>query len=81
MAKLGFGYYKDEQGNIQVVEKDLAALKQAEYYIRQGCTMQSARDWLVQKTGKQITVPGLLKAIHYDSAKKSNTNKDTELNS
>ena len=60
-----YGYKIDEQGNKLVIPEQLEALKQAEYYIMQGCTMQSARDWLVKKTGRTISVPGMLKAIGY----------------
>lgn len=66
-----FGYYKDEYGDKLVIEEQLSALKQAEYYIKQGCTMQSVRDWLVKKTGRQISVPGLLKSIKYDKTSKN----------
>jgi hypothetical protein len=66
-----FGFYKDEQGNKLAIPDQLDALKQAEYYIKQGCTMRSVRDWLVQKTGRDISTPGLLKAIRYDKTKKN----------
>jgi len=61
-----FGYYKDEDGNKLVNEDELKALKQAQYYINQGCSMQSVRDWLVKKTGRTISVQGLLKSIKYN---------------
>jgi hypothetical protein len=65
-----FGYYRDEHGNKLVIPEQLEALKQAEYYIMQGCTMQSARDWLVNKTGRSISVPGLLKTLRYNGREK-----------
>lgn len=68
-----FGYYKDAQGNKLAIPDQLEALKQANYYIQQGCTMQATRDWLVQKTGREISVPGLLKSIRYDRTKKNNS--------
>lgn len=61
-----YGYrINEETGTKEPIAEELKALAQAAYYINQGCTMQSARDWLVQKTGRIISVPGLLKAIRY----------------
>jgi len=68
-----FGYFKDEQGNKQPIQAQLDALEQVKYYLKQGCTMQAVRDWLVKKTGRAISVPGMLKSIKYsnDSTKTS----------
>ena len=66
-----FGYFKDEEGKKQPIQEQLDALEQAKFYIFQGCTMQAARDWLVKKTGRTISVPGLLKSIHYDKTSKN----------
>lgn len=61
-----FGYkYNEETKDKEPIEDQLKALEQAAFYIQSGCTMQSARDWLVKKTGRNISVPGLLKAIRY----------------
>lgn len=60
-----FGYFKDEFGHKQPIQTQLDALEQAKFYIKAGCTMQAARDWLVKKTGRTISVPGLLKSIRY----------------
>ena len=68
-----FGYkYNEETGRREAIPDELKALAQAAFYLKQGCTMQAARDWLVQKTHRKISVPGLLKAIHY---KKEDTNE------
>lgn len=66
-----FGYFKDEQGNKQPIQEQLEALEQAKFYITQGCTMQAVRNWLVTKTGRTISVPGLLKSIKYDKTSKN----------
>lgn len=60
----GFKYNEDTKEREPIPEQ-LKALEQAKFYILSGCSMQSARDWLVQKTGRTISVPGLLKAIKY----------------
>ena len=65
-----FGYYKDENGVKQPIPDQLKALEQAKFYMKSGCTMRAARDWLVMKTGREISTPGLLKAIRYDKNKK-----------
>lgn len=62
-----FGYkYNEDTNTREPIETELAALQMADKYIKSGCTMQSVRDWLVKKTGRTISVPGLLKAIKYD---------------
>lgn len=61
-----FGYVFNPLTSVrEPIESELKALKQAKFYIAQGCSMQSARDWLVKKTGREISVQGLLKAIKY----------------
>ncbi len=60
-----FGYFKDENGVKQPISEQLEALKQAKYYINSGCTMQATRDWLVKKTGRTISNPGLLKIVQH----------------
>jgi len=66
-----FGYYKDENGVKQPIPEQLKALEQAKFYLKSGCTMRATRDWLVQKTGREISTPGLLKAIRYVKAEKT----------
>lgn len=69
-----FGYrYNEETGQREAIPEELKALAEAAWYIKQGCTMQSARDFLVKKTGRQISVPGLLKAIKYDKSSRSSS--------
>lgn len=61
-----FGYKLNLATNEkEEIPEQLKALEQAAMYIRSGCSMQSVRDWLVKKTGRSISVPGLLKAIGY----------------
>ena len=60
-----FGYYRDDKGNKLVIPNQLDALKQAKYYVDNGCTLKATRDWLVKKTGRDISVPGLVKAIKH----------------
>lgn len=61
-----FGFkYNEETKTREPIELELAALEQAKMYIHKGCTMRSTRDWLVKKTGRDISIPGLLKAIGY----------------
>lgn len=61
-----FGYkYNEETKKKEPITEQLEALERANLYIKSGCTMQSTRDWLVNKTGREISVPGLLKAIKY----------------
>ena len=74
-----FGYYKDKDGNKLVIPNQLEALKQAKYYVDNGCTLRATRDWLVNKTGREISIPGLVKAIkHAGNAEKTNQTQDTE---
>lgn len=68
-----FGYVVNLEGIREAIPEQIKALAQAAFYIQQGCSMQSARDWLVQKTGRQISVPGLLKAIRYDKHKRASS--------
>lgn len=76
-----FGYRKDEQGNLELVPQQYEALKQAKYYMDQGCTYQSVRDWLVSKTGRTISTQGLLKALRYNGrTEASNKDEDTASN-
>lgn len=69
-----FGYYKNEEGIKVEIPDQLEALKQAEYYIMQGCAMAPVRNWLVKKTGRVITVAGLLKAIRYNGRPEKRSN-------
>ncbi len=55
----------DENGVKTPIPEQLAALKQAIFYIKSGCTIQATRDWLVQKTGRTISNPGLLKIVQH----------------
>lgn len=71
-----FGYYLNA-GTLHAKEEELRALEQAKFYIYQGCSMQSVRDWLVNKTGRTISTPGLLKAIKYDKTMRGTDLKDT----
>ena len=66
-----FGYYKNEQGQKQPIQDQLDALERVKFYLKQGCTMQAVRDWLVKKTGRNISVPGMLKSIKYDNTLRS----------
>lgn len=68
-----FGYQLTEEG-LKPVEEQLEALEKAKYYIESGCSMQSARDYIVAKTGRKISVPGMLKAIKYESKAHSKAN-------
>ena len=61
-----FGYRLTEEG-LEPVEEQLEALEKAKFYIESGCSMQNTRNWLVAKTGRKISVPGMLKAIKYES--------------
>ena len=60
-----FGYKRTENG-LEEVPGELEALEKAQWYMKQGASMQSVRDWLVKKTGRKISVPGFLKSIKYD---------------
>lgn len=72
--KVAFGYNEDNEP----IPEQIRALAQAAMYIQQGCSMQSARNWLVKKTGREITVPGLLKAIKYDKSKRASSYQSSE---
>lgn len=63
-AKEPFGYKLTENG-LEPVPEQLEALEQAKWYLYSGCSMQTTRDWLVKKTGRSISVPGMLKKIGY----------------
>ena len=60
-----YGYFKDENGIKQPIPEQLEALKQAIFYIKSGCTIQATKDWLVKKTGRPISNPGLLKIVQH----------------
>jgi hypothetical protein len=71
-----FGYkFNEETGQREVIPEQIKDLAKAAKYIDQGCGMQTVRDWLVNKTGRNISVPGLLKAIKYDKHKRSSTQR------
>jgi hypothetical protein len=65
-----FGFNQDGTLNTNEFE----ALLKAEFYLKQGCTLQTVRDWLVEQTGKSITIPGLKKTLEH--AKKIKHQKD-----
>jgi len=58
-----YGYFKDENGIKQPIPEQLEALKQAVFYVKSGCTLQATKEWLVKKTGRTISNPGLLKIV------------------
>jgi hypothetical protein len=63
-----FGYkYNEKTMEKEPVAEEIRALAKAAEYIEQGCSMRSVRDWVEKKTGRYISVPGLLKAIGYVS--------------
>lgn len=69
-----FGYkYNEETNQREPISEQLEALEKAKYYLNRGCSMQSTRNWLVQKTGRIISVPGLLKAIRYGKTSKDSS--------
>ncbi len=55
-----FGYKKTEAG-LEPIEDQLAALEKAFWYLDSGCSYQATRDWLVKKTGREISFIGLRK--------------------
>ena len=57
-----FGYRRTENG-LEAIPEQLEALERAKLYIASGCSYQTARDWLVKKTGREITTMGMLKKI------------------
>lgn len=55
-----FGYKKTESG-LEEIPEQLAALEKAFWYLDSGCSYQATRDWLVKKTGREISFIGLRK--------------------
>lgn len=76
-----FGYkFNQETNTKEPIAEQLRALAKAAQYIAQGCSMMSTRDWLEKKTGRYISVPGLLKAIGYDKSNRQTTKSNSKEN-
>lgn len=59
----GWKLLEDDDEVIESIDLEIEALEIANWYILNGYTLQSTRDWLVNKTGRSITVPGMVKAL------------------
>lgn len=55
-----FGY-KRVEGVLEPIPDQIEALKKAFWYLDSGCSYQTTRDWLVKKTGREISFIGLRK--------------------
>lgn len=61
-----FGYRLNEEGKKEPIPSELKALKLARHFImNEGKSMGKTREWLVNKTGRQISIRGMCKAINY----------------
>ncbi len=48
---------------IEEIPEETKALEIAKWYVLGGYTLKSTRDWLVKETSREITIPGMVKAI------------------
>jgi hypothetical protein len=55
-----FGYRRTEEG-LEAIPEQLEALKKAFYYLDSGCSYQTTKEWLIKKTGREISHIGLRK--------------------
>lgn len=62
-------------GKIEEIPEEIEALEKAKWYVGAGYTLQSTRDWLVKTTKREITLPGMLKAIKNVRHRNPNTNQ------
>lgn len=69
-----FGW-KSLGDTIEDVPEEIQGLEIAHWYIGAGYTMQSTRDWLVKTTNREITIPGMLKAIKNVRRRNPDTNQ------
>lgn len=59
-----FGYKLAEDPDyLEVIPNELEALEKAKWYYENGYTVRTTAEWLVKKTGRYLSQPGLLKAV------------------
>ena len=68
-----FGYKKNEEGVLELIPEQLEALEKAKWYIAKGSSLAKVRHWLVNKTKREISIPGMLKIIKYDKSSRQTT--------
>lgn len=62
-------------GEIEDIPEEIEALEKAKWYVAAGYTLSSTRDWLVQTTKRDITIPGMLVALKNVRHRNPNTNQ------